>query len=60
MIRLEMKNFNLILKEEELSSGKIDKNGYLTGEEIQPNDQSRVKERAKFTYFILGKALEKQ
>ena len=43
-----------------LSSGKIDKYEYLTGEEILPPDQRRVIEQAKFTYPFLGKALEKQ
>ena len=43
-----------------LSSGKIDKYKYLTGEEILPSDQSRIMEQAKFTYSPLGKAFEKQ
>ena len=43
-----------------LSSGKIDKYEYLTGEEILPSDQSRIIEQAKFTYSPLGKAFEKQ
>ena len=43
-----------------LSSGKIDKHEYVTGEEIVPSDQRRVIEQAKFTYYPLGKALEKQ
>ena len=43
-----------------LSSGKNDKFEYLTGEEILPSDQSRIIEQAKFTYFPLGKAFEKQ
>ena len=43
-----------------LSSGKFDKYEYLTGEEILLLDQGRVIEQAKFTYFPLGKALEKQ
>ena len=43
-----------------LSSGKFDKNEYLTGEEILPSDQSRIIEQAKFTYSPLGKAFEKQ
>ena len=43
-----------------LSSGKIDKYEYLTGEEILPSDQSRITEQAKFTYSSLGKAFEKQ
>ena len=33
-----------------LSSGKIDKDDYLTGEEILPSDQSRIRKQAKFTY----------
>ena len=43
-----------------LSSGKIDKYEYLTGEEILTPGQSRIIEHAKFTYSSLGKALEKQ
>ena len=43
-----------------LSSGKIDKYEFLTGEEILPSNQSRVIEPDKFTFFPLGKAFEKQ
>ena len=43
-----------------LSSGKVYKYEYLTGEEILPSDQSRIVEQAKFTYSPLGKAFEKQ
>ena len=43
-----------------LSSGKIDKYEFLTGEEILPPDQGRVIEQAKFTYSPLGKAFKKQ
>ena len=43
-----------------LSSGKIDKYEYLTGEEILPSDQKRMIEQAKFTYSPLEKAAEKQ
>ena len=43
-----------------LSSRKIDKYEYLTGEEILPPDQRRVIEQAKFTYSPLEKAFEKQ
>ena len=43
-----------------LSSGKIDKYEYLTGEEILPSNQQQIIERAKFTYSSLGKAFEKQ
>ena len=43
-----------------LSSGKIDKYEYLTGEEILPFDQRRVIQQDKSTYSPLRKALEKQ
>ena len=43
-----------------LSSGKIDKYEYLTGEEILPSNQQQKTEQAKFTYSLLGKAFEKQ
>ena len=43
-----------------LSSGKLDKYEYLTGEEILPSNQQQIIQQAKFTYFPLGKALEKQ
>ena len=41
-----------------LSSGKIDKNEYLIGKELQAFDQRRVIKQAKFTCPQLGKALE--
>ena len=43
-----------------LSSGKIDKYEYLTGEEILPSDHSTVTEQAKFTYSPLRKSLKRQ
>ena len=43
-----------------LSSGKIDKYEYLTGEEIFTLNQRRVIEQAKFAYSPLGKAFEKE
>ena len=43
-----------------LSSGKIDKYEYLTGEEILPSNQQQIIEQAKFTYSRLEKTLEKQ
>ena len=43
-----------------LSSGKIDKYEYLTGEEILPSNQQHTIQQAKFTYSPLGKAFEKQ
>ena len=42
-----------------LSSGKINKYEYLTGEEILPSNQQQIIEQAKFTYSPLGKAFEK-
>ena len=43
-----------------LSSGKIDKYEYLTGEDILPSGQQQIIEQAKFTYSPLGKAFHKQ
>ena len=43
-----------------LSSGKIDKYEYATDEEILPSNQKQIVEQAKFTYFPLRKAFEKQ
>ena len=43
-----------------LSSGKIDKYEYLTGEEILPSNQQQIIEQVKFTYSLLGKSFEKQ
>ena len=43
-----------------LSSGKIDKYEYLTGEKILPSDQSRIIEQAKFTNSPLVKTFEIQ
>ena len=43
-----------------LSSGKIDKYEYFTGEEILPSDQSRMMKQFRFTYSSLDKAFEKQ
>ena len=43
-----------------LSSGKIDKFEYATGEEILPSNQRQLIEQANFTYSSLEKAFEKQ
>ena len=43
-----------------LSSGKIDKCEYLTGEEIVPSNQQQIIQQAKFNYSPLGKAIETQ
>ena len=42
-----------------LSSGKIRKYEYLTGEDILPSNQQQIIEQAKFTDSPLGKAFEK-
>ena len=43
-----------------LSSGKLHKYEYLTGEDILPSTQQQIIEQAKFTYSPLGKAFDKQ
>ena len=65
MIRLEIKNWNMILTEKQQKyqhshPQKNDKYEFLTGEEILPPDQRGVTEQAKFAYSVLGKAFEKQ
>ena len=60
MIRLDIKNCREAAKISALSSGKIDKYEYLTGEEILPSNQRQKTEQAKFPYSHSGKAFEKQ
>ena len=43
-----------------ISSGKIHKYEYLTGEDILPSTQQKIIEKTKLTYSPLGKAFEKQ
>ena len=43
-----------------LSSGKIDKYEYLTGEQISLSHQKQIIEQAKCTCSPLGKSFEKQ
>ena len=43
-----------------LSSGKIHRYEYLTGEDILPSNQQQIIEQARFTYSPLGKAFKKQ
>ena len=43
-----------------LSSDKINKYEYLTGEKLLPFNQKQIKEQAKFTYSSLRKVFEKQ
>ena len=61
MTRLEMKNSLNTEKQKisALSSEKIDKYEYLTGEEILSFNQRQIIERATFTWSPLEKAFEK-
>ena len=43
-----------------LSSGKLCKYEYLTGDDILPSNQQQIIEQTKFTYSPLGKAFDKQ
>ena len=43
-----------------LSSGKLHKYEYLTGEDIMPSNQQQIIEQTKFTYSPLGKSFDKQ
>ena len=43
-----------------LSSEKLYKYEYLTGEDILPSNTQQIIEQAKFTYAPLGKAFDKQ
>ena len=43
-----------------LTSNKIHKHEYLTGEEILPSSNQQIIEQDRFTYSPLGKAFEKQ
>ena len=58
-----MKNYNINREAAKISallSGKIDKDEYLTGEEILPSNQQQIIEQAKCAYSPLGNAFEKQ
>ena len=43
-----------------LSSGKLHKYEYLTGEDLLSSNQQQTIEQTKFTYSPLGKAFDKQ
>ena len=43
-----------------LSSSKLHKYEYLTGEDILPSNQQQIIEQTKFTYSPLGRAFDKQ
>ena len=63
MVRLEMKNCNMILTEKQQKFQhclkKIDKYEYLTGEEILSSNQREITEQAKLAYSPLGKTVKK-
>ena len=62
-IRDEKLQYNINRKAAEisaLSSGKINKYEYLTGEDILPSNQHQIIEQARFTYSPLGNSFEKQ
>ena len=62
-IRDEKPQYNInreAAKVSALSSGKIHKSEYLTGEDILPSNQQQVIEQAKFTYSPLREAFAKQ
>ena len=62
-IRHEKLQYHIDIKAAEisaLSSGKIHKYEYLTGEDILPSNQQQIIQQAKFTYSPLGKTFDKQ
>ena len=62
MIRLEMKNYNMILIEKQLKYQFYHQVKFLniSGEDILPSSQQQIIEQARFTYSPLGKIFEKQ
>ena len=62
-IKDEKLQYNIIreaAKISALSSGKLHKYEYLTGENILPSNQQQMIEQTKFTYSSLGKAFDKK
>ena len=61
MIRLEMRNYSMVLMEKQLKY-QLYQEVYedLTGEDILPSNQQQIIEQARFTYSPLGKVFEKQ
>ena len=59
-IKDEKVQYNINRGEAKISSGKIHKYEYITGEDILPSNQQQIIGETKFTYSPLGKALEKQ
>ena len=52
--KLQYDIYREVAKTSALTSGKIDKYEYVTGEEILPSNQRQVIEQAKFAYSPLG------
>ena len=59
-IKDEKLQYNINTKISALSSGKLHKYEYLTGEDILPSTQQQIIEQTKFTYSPLGKVFDKQ
>ena len=59
-IKYEKLQYDINAKIYALSSTKIGKYEYLTGEIMLPSNWSKIIELAKFAYSSLGKALENQ
>ena len=59
MIRLKMKNYNMTLTEK-LPKYQPYHQVKLISMNILPSNQKQIIEQAKFTYYSLGKAFEKQ
>ena len=65
MIKFMMKNYNRILIEKQPKyqlhrQAKLINMNILPVEEILSSSQQQIIEQAKFSYFLLGKAFEKQ
>ena len=63
MIRLEMKNYNMILIEKQLKYQLYHQVKFLnmiSGEDILPSSQQQIIEQARFTYSPSAKAFEKE
>ena len=59
-IKDEKLQYNINREAAKISSGKLHKYEYLTGEDILPSTQQQIIEQTEFTYSPLGKAFDKQ
>ena len=60
MIKLEMKNYNMILIEKMQKYQLYQQTKLISTNIVLPSNQKTKIEQAKFTYSPLGKAFEKQ